>query len=117
MKGGAWVTISMSTLQPIPCQRNEMNNSSACKLPYNGRCYSHLHSENISILEFGLPYQQMYTIINYVLEKTIAKSKGKIIPIDQAAIPKKDGWDDEKFFYYADALGYMMLEPVTARGG
>lgn len=97
------------TLQPIAVQRNEMNNVSACKLPYNGRCYSDLHTENISCLELGLPYQIMYIIINYMLEKTIAKSKGKIMLIDKNAIPRDQGWDDEKFFYYGEALGYALM--------
>lgn len=97
------------TLQPIPVQRNEMNNCSACKLPYNGRNYSDLHTENISVLELGLPFQIMYMIVNYTLEKTIAKSKGKIMLIDKNAIPKDPGWDDEKFFYYAEAQGYMLV--------
>lgn len=96
--------------QPIPVQRNEMNNCSACKLPYNGRNYSDLHTENISVLELGLPFQIMYMIVNYVLEKTIAKHKGKIMLIDKNAIPRKDGWTDEKFFYYAEAQGYMLLD-------
>jgi hypothetical protein len=97
-------------LRAIPCQRNEMNNFSVCKLPYNGKNYSDLHSENISPLEMGIPYAIMYMITNFTLEKTIAKNKGKITLFDINAIPKKDGWDEEKFFYYADALGYMMLD-------
>lgn len=97
------------TLGETPVQRNEMNNLSACKLPYNGRNYSDLHTENISVLEMGLPFQQMYIIVNYVLEKTIAKSKGKILLVDKNAIPKGDGWNDEKFFYYAEALGYALM--------
>jgi len=96
-------------MRPIPVQRNEMNNFSACKLPYNGRHYSDTHSENISVLEMGLPYAIMYMVTNFTLEKTIAKNKGKIALFDVNAIPQKDGWDDEKFLYYADALGYMML--------
>jgi len=97
------------TLGEIPVQRNEMNNVSACKLPYNGRNYSDLHTENISVLEIGLPFQIMYIIINYVLERTIAKSKGKVLLVDKNAIPKGDGWNDEKFFYYAEALGYALM--------
>ena len=96
-------------MRALPVQRNEMNNFSACKLSYNGKNYSDTHSENISPLEMGIPYAIMYMITNFTLEKTIAKNKGKITLFDQNAIPKGDGWDEEKFFYYADALGYMML--------
>lgn len=94
---------------PSQLQRSEINNCAACKLSYNGRRFSDLHADNISLLEIGLPFQILYIIVNYILEKTIAKSKGKILLIDQNAIPDDDDWDDEKFFYYSEALGYMLL--------
>jgi len=96
-------------LQPAAVQRAPMNNMSACKLNYNGRKYSDTHAENLSVLEMGIPFQIMYIIITYILEKTIAKSKGKILMIDQNAIPNEGEWDDEKFFYYSEALGYALL--------
>jgi hypothetical protein len=96
-------------LRACPIQRNEMNNHSTCKLSYNGRKYSDTHSDNISVLEMGIPFQILYIIISYTLEKTIAKSKGKILLIDQNAIPDEDEWDEEKFFYYAEGLGYGLL--------
>ncbi len=96
-------------IQPVPVQRNQMNNLSACKLPYNGKKFSEVHSRNISILEMGIPYEVLHRVLHYNLEKTIAKSKGKIVLLDQNAIPKKDGWSEEKFFYWADANGYGIL--------
>lgn len=95
--------------KPIDVQRNELNNHSKCKLNYNGRKYSDTHSENTSLLEIGIPFQIMYIIITYILEKTIAKSKGKILLIDINSIPDEEGWDEEKFFYYAEAMGYGLL--------
>jgi len=97
-------------MREVQVQRNEMNNASACKLSYNGRKYSDLHADNISVLELGLPFQVMVIILNYVIEKTIAKSKGKIVLLDKNAVPNEGDWDDEKFFYYADALGYGLLD-------
>lgn len=96
-------------LRAVPVQRNEMNNCSKCKLEYNGRKYSDTHAENISVMEIGMPFQILYIIVTYILEKTIAKSKGKILLIDQNAIPNEGDWDDEKFFYYSEALGYALL--------
>ena len=40
-------------MQPIPIQRNALNNLSTCKLPYNGRRFSDTHSVNISVMEIG----------------------------------------------------------------
>jgi hypothetical protein len=96
-------------IRPIPNQRNKMNCISECKLPYNGKKFSEVHSRNLSIVEMGLPYEILHRIMHFNLEKTIAKSKGKIALIDQNAIPRKDGWDEEKFFYWADANGYALL--------
>jgi hypothetical protein len=90
-------------LQACPIQRNG-------KLSYNSRRYSDAHSQNLSVLEIGIPFQILYIIITYTLEKTIAKSKGKIVLLDHNTIPDNDEWDEEKFFYYAEGLGYGLLD-------
>lgn len=95
---------------PAPVSRTELNNHSSCKLNYNGRKFSDTHSENISLLEIGIPFQIMYIIITYILEKTIAKSKGKILLMDINQIPDDEDWDDEKFFYYSEAMGYALVD-------
>jgi len=97
-------------LRPVLFQRNAMNNFSVTKQPYNGRKFSDLHSENVSLTEIGLPYLIMHVIVTRTLELTIAKSKGKIFLMDPNAIPRENGWDEEKTFYYAEALGYMMVD-------
>ena len=58
----------------------------------------------------GMPYQIMYQILHYKLELTIAKSKGKIALMDINTIPNKEGWDEEKFFYYAEAMGFGLID-------
>jgi hypothetical protein len=103
------------TAQPHPVQRNEMNNISVCKLPYNGRVYSNRHSDNISVVSMGLPYQVLYNVFHYRLELSIAKNKDKIMLMEMNTIPKRHGWDEEKFMYYADAMGYAFIDS-TAEG-
>lgn len=93
----------------IPVQRNPMNNFSYCKLSYNGRKYSDTNSVNISPLEMGIPFQIMYIIVNFVLEKMLAKSKGNILLFDKNAIPRTNGWNEEKFFYYLEAMNIGLL--------
>lgn len=97
-------------IQPVPCQRNTINNLSSCKLPFNGKRFSDVHAQNTSIVEMGLPYETLHRILHFNLEKTIAKSKGKIALIDQSSIPKKYGWDEEKFFYWAEATGFALID-------
>lgn len=97
-------------IKPIPNQRNTMNNLSMCKLPYNGKRFSDTHSQNVSLVEMGLPYETLHRILHFNMEKTIAKSKGKIVLLDQNVIPKKHGWTEEKFFYWAEATGFAMID-------
>lgn len=103
------------SFQPHPVQRNEMNNISVCKLPYNGRVYSNRHSDNISVISMGLPYQVLYNVFHYRLELSIAKNKDKIMLMEMNTIPKRHGWDEEKFMYYADAMGFAFIDS-TAEG-
>jgi hypothetical protein len=97
-------------INPVEGQRNALNNISKCKLPYNGRAYSNRHTENVSVVSMGLPYQVLYNVFHYRLELTIAKNKDKIALIEMNTIPKRHGWDEEKFMYYADALGFAFID-------
>jgi hypothetical protein len=96
-------------MQELENQRNELNNFKM-KLPYNGKNFSDTHSANISLTEIGLPFQILYIIVTRALEMTIAKSKGKIVLLDKNVIPTKDGWDEDKFFYYSEALGWGLID-------
>jgi hypothetical protein len=97
-------------MRPIPYQRTKYNGFSENKNPYNGIRFSDVHSRNISIVELGMPYQIMYMILHYRLELTIAKSKGKIMLLDKNVIPNTKGWDEEKFFYWAEANGFALID-------
>lgn len=93
----------------VPVQRNAMNNFSSCKLSYNGAKFSPTARGTFSVLKQGVPFQSLYIIVTYQLEKTIAKNKGKIQLIDKNAIPNNKGWDEEKFFWYSEATGWGVL--------
>lgn len=80
------------------------------KLPFNGSFFSDRFAKNKSILEQGIPYAIILAILNFKFEETIAKSKGKIIPTDFNALPRKNGWTEQKAFYYADVFGYLLLD-------
>ena len=95
---------------PIPAQRNQMNNLSSCKLPYNKRRYSDANDKNISIMDLCIPYQILYIIVIYMMELTLGKTGGKVLLIDKNVIPNKGGWDFDKFMYYGKALGYAYID-------
>ena len=95
-------------MSPLDNQRNSINNPSQCKLPINGRTYSDINSDNVSLVGLGIPYQINYNIYKYRLEIAIAKSKDIIAQFDINMIPKK--WDMDKFMYYVDATGIAWVD-------
>ena len=95
-------------VNPIPNQRTSMDNPSLCKLPINGRKYSYVNSDNISLVSLGVPFQINYNIFKYRMELAIARSKDIIAQFDINMIPKK--WDMDKFMYYVEGTGIAWVD-------
>jgi len=95
-------------INPIPNQRQSLENPSVCKLPINGRRYSDINSDNISLVSLGIPYQLTYNVYKYRLELAIARSKDIIAQFDINMIPKK--WDMDKFMYYVEGTGIAWVD-------
>lgn len=95
-------------INPLPNQRLSLDNPSRCKLPINGRKYSDINSNNISLVSLGIPYQLNYNIYKYRLELSIARSKDIIAQFDINMIPKK--WDMDKFMYYVEGTGIAWVD-------
>lgn len=104
-------------IEPVQGQRNEMNNFSACKLTINGKKFSNTESNNVSVVSLGMPYQILYIILMYRLELTIAKSKGKIVLMDKEVIPDEDDGGEAGFFWYAEAMGFALIDPSQGHPG
>lgn len=95
-------------ITPIANQRTSLDNPSICKLPVNGRKYSDINSNNISLVQLGIPYQLNYNIFKYRMELAIARSKDIIAQFDINMIPKK--WDMDKFMYYVEGTGIAWVD-------
>lgn len=93
---------------PIAAQRNELNNSSKCKLPYNGRIGYNKYSTTGSMVRTLLNYQMLYNIYHYRAELTLARNKDKIMTMPIGLIPKD--WAPEKAMYYAETTGIMWFD-------
>ena len=95
-------------INPIPNQRTSLDNPSLCKLPINGRRYSAINSENISLVALAIPYQLNYNIFKYRMELAIARSKDIVAQFDINMIPKK--WDMDKFMYFVEGTGIAWVD-------
>ena len=95
-------------INPLSNQRTSLDNPSRCKLPINGRKYSDINSDNISLVSLGIPFQLNYNIFKYRMELAIARSKDIIAQFDINMIPKK--WDMDKFMYFVEGTGIAWVD-------
>lgn len=95
---------------PIPLQRGTANEPSACKLPYNGRTYGHRTSLPNTPVKMGKPYQEMYNILKYRTERTIAKNKDKVVLFPYGLVPESKDLDMFSMMHYADTTSFLYVD-------
>lgn len=93
---------------PRPVQLRRMDNPSLCSSGYVGTIYNTNSNRSNSLMNKMKPYLYMYNVLMYRLEKAVAKYKGPSMEIDLAKIP--DEWDLDKFLYYAEEMGYRIVD-------
>lgn len=101
-----------------PClvQRNEVNNTSVCKLPYNQVKRGYSYTDTIqSVIKDGLPYQILYNILHYRFELSLAKNKDKLMLFPLGLIPSVRGWDVDKWMYNIHAFGVAFFNEQDSK--
>lgn len=92
----------------LPVQRNNLGNQSEAKLSYNGKTYT-----KSSIVRNGMTYQALYNIFKFRFELTMARNKDKFTAFPLGLIPNKEGWDEDKFIYMAEATGFAFFDETA----
>jgi hypothetical protein len=90
-------------IKPRPIQFRGVDNISLSKPGIVGSFYP-----GASLVSKAKPYQYLYNIIAYKVQKTIAKYKGPMIELDLAKIPS--GWDMSKWFKIGDETGFLPVD-------
>src|SRR6185312_717399 len=96
-------------VQPIPIQRNGINNKS-CKNLINGRIRRMGDRKALSVVELLMPFQHLYNFGHYKLNNILAKNKEKLLLMPIGMIPDKNGWDMYTSMYHADANGILWFD-------
>lgn len=87
-------------IRPKANQRRRMDNPYYCQLGYTGFIYEATNSRSVSLVDRLKSYQYLYDIISYKLQLVFASDIGKVLIMDLAQIPRSEGIDVEKWFYY-----------------
>jgi hypothetical protein len=92
-------------LQPREVQMRHFDNISKCFLGYVGTDYGK------SLMSRMEPYQYLYNVYMRRLELVLSKYKGPIYELDVSKVP--DDWEMDKWLYYADVLGWAIVDPFN----
>jgi len=92
-------------MQPREIQMRHLDNHSKCFLGYVGTDYG---KSLMGVLE---PYQYLYNVYMRRLELAFSKYKGAIYELDISKVP--DDWDMEQWMYYAEVLGWAVVDPFN----
>tara|TARA_R110000868_G_scaffold14414_2_gene67063 strand:+ start:51995 stop:54421 length:2427 start_codon:yes stop_codon:yes gene_type:complete len=92
-----------------PCKQQfrKMSNLSECKSGYIGTIYSATNAQGVSLMDRLVPWYYLYLVIWYRTELAIAKNLGNLGVLDTSLMP--DGWEIEKWLYYAQAMGIVFV--------
>ena len=86
-------------------QMRHFDNKSTCFLGYVGTDFGK------SLMGRMEPYQYLYNVYMRRLELVLAKYRGPIYELDISKIP--DDWAMDKWMYYADVLGWAVVDPFN----
>lgn len=95
-------------IQPRPVQLRSVNNLSKCHPGYVGTVYNINTSKARSMYDHMKPYQYLYNIFMRRLELAFSQYKGPIYELDISKKPAD--WDTEKWMYYAEVLGWNIVD-------
>lgn len=98
-------------MRPCPVQFRSMDNPSICKPPVVGIVVNVNANKGRSLVDMIREYQYLYNALMTRMEMAMVKDRGKMARLDLSLIP--DGWEMDKWMYYAEVLGWQVVDPFN----
>ncbi len=102
-------------VQPKDFQHKSSNKLYGAKLGYTGVIYNNRNASPTSQVDQMKPYNELYNIVMDKVKSTLNKDKGDMLVFDISQVPTNEGWDFDKWLYYAEEKGMIVLN--TAQEG
>ena len=102
-KIGQYIYVNM---RPRVVQYNRLSNPSRCHFGIIGSIYNFNDSKPFSLVDMMKPYNYLYDVMHDRLNKLISRNWGNLLKFDLAKKP--NGWDVEKWIYYAKTMGLVV---------
>ncbi len=91
-------------------QRTMLDNTSKCKLPYNGIKRGYRRNTIVSPVKTGLAYQELINILHYRFDLALSRSYDKLMLFPIGLIPSIKGWDTERWMYSVRAFSIAFFD-------
>jgi len=98
-------------MRPRPVQFRNMSNPAKCSSGYVGTYANINSSKALGLMDRMKPFQYLYNIFMRRFELAFAKYKFPILQLNQTLKP--DNWDTDKWLYYANEMGVLLVDPFN----
>ena len=95
-------------MRPKPVQVRSSLNPSKCHPGIVGTIYNTNDNVSISLMDRMKPYQYLFNIVHYNLEKALALNIGEVMNLDLATIP--EDWEIDKWMAYVKLYGIAVRD-------
>lgn len=96
-------------------QRQTLDNTSKCKLPYNGIKRGYRRNTIASPVKTGLAYQELINILHYRFDLALSRSYDKLLMFPIGLIPTIKGWDTERWMYSIRAFSIAFFDETKEK--
>lgn len=94
-------------------QRTMLDNTSKCKLPYNGVVRGYRNSTIVSPVKTGIAYEELVNTLHYRFDLALSRSYDKLMLFPIGLIPNIKGWDTERWMYSIRAFSIMFFDETS----
>jgi hypothetical protein len=92
-------------IEPYPFQLFDLNDPDYSPLPIEGGLYNDYNGKTMGLVDYMLPWQELFDIVANELKKDMKKAFGKVMYMDMDSIPNIEGFDEKKWYYWAKEFG------------
>jgi len=99
-------------ISALEYQGRSMDNPRKVQLPYIGKVHNTTNTLPTSVVDLLKPFQYMYMITWFNLEREMNKAQGKKFVMDMAQIPRSEGIDMNKWMYMFSNMDIAVINSL-----
>lgn len=96
-------------------QRTMLDNTSRCKLPYNGIVRGYRNNTIVSPVKTGIAYEELINNLHYRFDLALSRSYDKLLLFPLGLIPTVKGWSTDRWMYSLRAFSIAFFDETKEK--